>query len=164
MELNIDIFSAFNKSWALLTAGSMDEKNAMTISWGSMGTLWGKPIVTVYVKPVRYTHSFMEKSDVFTVSFFPEAYRKALTLLGTKSGRDGDKIGEAGLHPVKAGEGVGYEEAKLTLVCKKIYTLPFDRAAIPQEAIHAFYETEEPHTMFVGEVLQIIPEKQEEAK
>ena len=162
-ELNPDIFSAYDKGWALVTAGSMEDFNTMTISWGGAGTLWGKPVATVYVKPCRYTHSYLDKNEYFTVSFFPEAYRKALTLLGTKSGRDGDKIGEAGLHPVTAGEGVGYEEAKLTLVCKKIYTLPFDRAAIPQEAIHAFYETEEPHTMFVGEVLQII-RAQEEAK
>ena len=155
MELSIDIFSAFNKQWALLTAGDMDRHNAMTISWGSMGTLWGKSVVTVYVKPVRYTHSFMDSSDTFTVSFFPEEYRKALMLLGTKSGRDGDKLSEAGLTPLPVGTGVGYAEAKLTLVCKKIYTLPFDRAGIPQEAIRAFYETEQPHTMFVGEVLEI---------
>ena len=91
MNYKTDIFGTYDKEWALLTAGSMDNFNTMTISWGGMGTLWGKPVVTVYVKPIRYTYEFLEKNDYFTLSFFPEEYRADLLTLGTKSGRDGDK-------------------------------------------------------------------------
>ena len=52
-----------------------------------MGTLWSKPVVTVYVKPVRYTYGFMNDSEYFTVSFYPEEYRKALGIMGSQSGR-----------------------------------------------------------------------------
>ena len=72
MKISEDVFSYFNRKWALLTAGTKERYNAMTISWGGMGTLWGKPVVTVYVKPIRYTWQFMEKGGFFTVSFYPE--------------------------------------------------------------------------------------------
>ena len=92
MELNVNCFGIFNDVWALLTAGNKESYNTMTISWGGLGTLWSKPTATVYVKPVRYTYKFMEANDYFTISFFSEKYRDALTLLGTKSGKDGDKV------------------------------------------------------------------------
>ena len=60
-----DIFAQFDKKWAQLCAGNKERHNTMTISWGGMGTLWGKPVVTVYVKLCRYTYGFMnEKSDM----------------------------------------------------------------------------------------------------
>ena len=65
MEFQTDVFSVFDKKWALLTAGDKESFNTMTVSWGGMGTLWGKPVVTVYVKLCRYTYGFMnEKSDM----------------------------------------------------------------------------------------------------
>ena len=78
MDFNADSFNIFDKEWALVTAGILENYNTMTISWGGLGTLWGKPVATVYVKPCRYTHSFMEQNDFFTVSFYPEQYRQAL--------------------------------------------------------------------------------------
>ena len=72
MDFNINPFTLFDSDWSLLTAGDMDSFNSMTVSWGSLGTLWGKPVATVYVKPARYTHGFMEDSDYFTLGFFDE--------------------------------------------------------------------------------------------
>ena len=68
-EFTTDIFAQFDKKWALLCAGTKEKHNTMTISWGGMGTLWSKPVVTVYVKPCRYTYGFMNENDYFTVSF-----------------------------------------------------------------------------------------------
>ena len=99
MDFNINPFTLFDRDWALLTAGSIERFNSMTISWGSLGTLWGKPIATVYVKPVRYTHNFMEESEYFTLGFFEEKYRSALMLMGSKSGRDTDKAAASGFTP-----------------------------------------------------------------
>ena len=72
MELKTDIFSQFDKKWALLTAGTPDRFNTMTISWGGLGTIWGKPVATVYVRKSRYTHEFMDDNEYFTISFYPE--------------------------------------------------------------------------------------------
>ena len=90
-ELELKVFEAFARDWALVTAGSMDNFNTMTIGWGAMGTLWGKSAVTVYVKPVRYTHEFLDANEYFTVCFFPADCKKDLSLLGSRSGRDGDR-------------------------------------------------------------------------
>ena len=146
----------FQKGWALVTAGNMDNYNTMTIGWGGLGTLWRKPVCTVYVKPCRYTHSFMEANDYFTVSFFDDEYRGALSVLGTKSGRDGDKVSEVGFTPVTAGESITFKEAKITLLCKKIYRQDLTLDAMPSDAIEKYYTEEAPHTMFIGEVVDII--------
>ncbi len=156
MEFNADAFHIFDRDWALVTAGDLERFNTMTVSWGGLGTLWGRPVATVYVKPLRYTHDFLERSDVFTVSFYPAQYRKALTVLGTLSGRDGDKVGKAGLTPVAAGDGVTFREACKTLVCRKIYRQDMDVAAMPADVAEAFYKTEAPHTMYIGQVLEIL--------
>ena len=148
--------SVFNKEWALVTAGTMDNYNTMTIGWGGLGTLWSKPVATVYVKPCRYTHSFLENNEYFTVSFFDAEHKKALGVLGTKSGRDGDKIAEVGFKAVTCGESVTFEQAKLTLLCKKIYKHDIDVNAVPEYAVKGYYLEEEPHTIFIGEVIDII--------
>ena len=77
------VFEMFDKQWALVTAGGMDHFNSCTIGWGSLGNIWAadrKTIstVTVYVHPARYTSEFLKESDTFTVSFYPDQYRKAL--------------------------------------------------------------------------------------
>ena len=53
------------------------------------------------------------------------------------------------------GNGVGYEQATLTLVCKKIYYEQLKKDRIPAEAVATFYSGDdgvEPHYMFIGEV------------
>ena len=156
MNFSTDILTIFDKGWALVTAGDISDFNTMTISWGGMGTLWNKPVCTVYVKPVRYTHEFMENNDYFTVSFFEEGYRKALALLGSKSGRDGNKVEESRLTPVRIGENlVGYVQAHRTLVCRKIYSQDLDIARIPEPERERYYGTEAPHTMYIGEIVGI---------
>ena len=156
MEFTTDIFSVFDKKWALLTAGNMDSFNTMTVSWGALGTIWGKPTATVYVRTSRYTHEFMDKFDTFTVSFYPEACRKTLGVLGTKSGRDMDKMRSSGLTPVAAGEGVSFAEAECTLVCKKMYMQPLDVQRMPPDVAEALYAKDAPHDMYLGEVVDIL--------
>lgn len=159
-SLNVDIFRLFNNDWALLTAGNMTDYNAMTISWGQLGSLWGVPgkaksIATVFVKPVRYTFSFMEKHDMFTICWFPSEYRQDLGILGSKSGRDGDKLALTQLTPKAISGGVGYEQAVLTLVCQKIYSDQLKKEHIPADTVSAFYTDEEPHYMYIGEIVHI---------
>lgn len=159
--LNVDIFRLFDNDWALLTAGTMDDNNAMTISWGQLGSLWGMPgkaknIATVFVKPVRHTFSFMERHNIFSICWFPQEFRKDLGILGSKSGRDGDKLALTQLTAKPVGEGVGYEQATLTLVCRKIYSEQLKKERIPAEAVATFYGGDDgvdPHYLYIGEVV-----------
>ncbi|MBQ6756154.1 MAG: flavin reductase [Oscillospiraceae bacterium] len=155
MEFTTDIFSAFDKKWALLTAGTIDKFNTMTISWGGMGTIWNKPAVTVYVRPSRYTFGFMEESEYFTVSFYPEEYRKDLALLGRLSGRDGDKLAKTALKAFEVEHGVSFKGAECTLVCRKLYSQSLEKAGMLPEIAEGS-EREDVHRMYIGEVVEII--------
>ncbi len=155
-QFTTDIFAQFDKKWALLCAGTKEKHNTMTISWGGMGTLWGKPVVTVYVKPCRYTYGFMNDNEYFTVSFYPEECRKAMAVMGTKSGRDINKDEVSGLTVKPIGQVVTYEEAEVTIICRKIYWQDLVRENIPKDEVERFYTEEEPHRMFIGEVVEII--------
>lgn len=154
-KLEVKTFELFDKRWALVTAGSIDKHNSMTISWGETGTLWAKPVVTVYIKPCRFTHQFIEENDYFVVSFFDEQYRKALEIMGSKSGREVNKDALANLTPKKYKDVVIYQEAEVTLICKKIYQNDLDVNKIPKEMVDRHYKNEKPHTMYVGEVIEI---------
>ena len=156
MKFETSIFDQFHNKWALVCAGDIENHNAMTISWGQMGTLWSIPVVTVFVKPCRYTYGFMNDNEYFTVSFYGEEYKKALGVMGSKSGRDCDKDKEAGLTPVEIEHGVTYKEAEVTILCKKIYHQDLDIDQIPDEYIQKHYTEEKPHRVFVGEVVDII--------
>ncbi len=146
----------FGKDWALVTAGPIGKHNSMTISWGSLGILWGKRVITVYVKPARYTHDFIEENDRFVVSFFKEEYRKALGFMGAKSGRDIDKDAAAGLTPFDHDGVTLYKEATASIICRKIYWNDFDPAVIPEDVKATYYETQAPHTIYIGEILEIL--------
>ena len=156
MEFTTDVLSVFDKKWALLTAGDSTNFNTMTISWGGLGTIWGKPVATVYVRTSRYTHDYMDSNEFFTVSFYPEEYKQLLGVLGSKSGRDMDKMSGSGLTPVSAGESVTFKEAEITLVCRKIFKQQLDVANMPAEVAKTMYEGQAPHDMYIGEIVDII--------
>jgi flavin reductase (DIM6/NTAB) family NADH-FMN oxidoreductase RutF len=156
MEYTTDVLSVFDKKWALLTAGDSTNFNTMTISWGGLGTIWGKPVATVYVRTSRYTHDYMDSNEFFTVSFYPEEYKQILGVLGSKSGRDMDKMSGSGLTPVSAGESVTFKEAEITLVCRKIFKQQLDVANMPAEVAKTMYEGQAPHDMYIGEIVDII--------
>ncbi|MBR6086175.1 MAG: flavin reductase family protein [Spirochaetales bacterium] len=156
MTFNTEIFSQFDKKWALLTAGELDKFNTMTISWGGLGTIWNKSVATVYVRLSRYTHDFMDENEFFTVSFFPEDRKKVLAVLGSRSGREMDKIHNSGLTPVAAGKSVSFKEAEVTLLCRKLFRQRVELSNIPDDVVKACYPSGDPHDMYIGEVVDII--------
>ena len=157
-SMQMDPFTRFHTDWALLTAGTGVHFNSMTISWGSFGTVWGKDVVTVYVRPDRYTWQFLKENEHFTVSFYPESCREALSLMGSLSGRDGDKAAAAGLTPQALPAGVTYREATETFVCKKIYMAPMAYEDVPPEAQRIYQNGIRPHYIIMGEVVNHLNE------
>ena len=150
-----NIFEMFHDQWALATAGDLENYNTCTIGWGSLGTIWGRSVVTVYVQPERLTWQYLKDSDIFTVDFFAPEYREALSYLGSHSGRDEDKVAAAGLTPKPLADGVTFEEANLTFVCKKLFQGPFSREGLADVINNGIYANWEPHWMFVGEVIAV---------
>ena len=121
-SLDSNVFSMIGDKWMLITAGTAEHCNAMTASWGGFGILWNAPVATCYIRPQRYTREFLDQEEYFTLAFFPEEQRDALSLCGTKSGRDVDKVGACGFTVCTGAGGAPYfEEAELVLVCRKRY-------------------------------------------
>jgi len=152
-------FRMWEPDWLLLTSGDFasGKYNCMTIGWGSVGIMWGRPFIQVVVRPQRYTHIFMEQYATFTVCAFPEQYRQALNILGTKSGRDGDKIFEAGLTP-KASTIVAapcFAEAELVLECDKMYWSDFDPSHFIDPGIDRNYPKKDYHRSYYGYILSV---------
>lgn len=153
-----DVFSMFNNQWALCTAGTPDEYNTMTIGWGTMGTIWGPPmkgkqIVTVFLRESRRTSDVLLENERFTVCFFPEENRKDLGYLGMNSGKvDPDKISKTSLTPKMLGNAVGFEQATLTFVCKKIYAHKMLKDELPEFVRDTLYRDGDLHYIFMGEI------------
>ena len=156
-ELNINPITAISEEWMLITAGNGEVCNTMTASWGGLGVLWQTPVATCYVRPQRYTKEFLDREEYFTLTFFGEEYRKALTICGTKSGRDMDKVKECGFTIKTAQCGAPYfEQAELVIVCRKRYVQDFDPAAIPADVKKAQYPNADYHTMYIGEIVEVL--------
>lgn len=155
-NLLIDAFDEFGNKWALVTAGTIEDHNSMTVSWGGVGCLWGKQVATVYIRPNRHTYGYFEKNGYFTVSFYPEDCKKALGVMGSVSGRDCDKDREAGLTPIPCGETVTYQQARRTLLCRKLFAQDMNPENFTPEVIRRFYGSEPAHKMYIGEIIDIL--------
>ncbi|MBR2901429.1 MAG: flavin reductase [Clostridia bacterium] len=154
-ELNSSVFHDIGTKWMLVSAKKPDGSvNTMTASWGALGVLWNKNVFICFVRPQRYTHEFTEASDSISIAFFGEEYRDALKLCGTKSGRDMDKIKEAGLSVFLNGDNVGFNEAERIVYGKKLYAGKIDPKCFISEDIEKHYK-DDYHTVYICEIEKI---------
>lgn len=130
---------------------------------GLLGLPWmavEQACCSFFIRPERYTYGFIEDNSRVTLSFFGEECRKALKICGSKSGRDCDKVAEAGLHPVSLEGGVvGFSEARLTLVCRKLFKSEMlQDNFIDPEVLPAWYH-EGPggslHSIYIAEIEEV---------
>jgi flavin reductase (DIM6/NTAB) family NADH-FMN oxidoreductase RutF len=156
-ELNESAFRLIGKDWMLVAAGDSEHYNMMTASWGGFGILWNKPVVTVFIRPHRYTYEFVEKNDYFSISFFTESFRKTLNLLGSQSGRDINKMAIEGLNAVfTENNTVYFDQAKLVLECKKLYMDDIKPGNFLDKGIVDLYPKKDYHRLYIGEVVNIL--------
>ncbi len=150
-------FKLMADDWMLITAGKLSSYNTMTASWGALGELWNKKVCFCFVRPTRYTFQFMERDSLFTLSFFDEAYRSALDLCGAVSGRDIDKVREAGLTAIETKSNVVcFSEARLVLECRKIYAADLESDKFLDPGLEALYPKKDYHRMYIGEILNCL--------
>lgn len=151
--------SLWSEQWFLLTAGNLSagKFNPMTVSWGSLGCIWNKPFALVVVRPSRFTFQFMEEFNTFTLCGFPQDYQPAMRILGSKSGRDSNKMAESGLTPIPASRvaAPAYAEAELIIECRKMYFQDLDPAHFLDPEISQNYPLPDYHRMYFGEIMHI---------
>ena len=156
LDIKDNPFQLISKDWALITTQCGDRVNTMTASWGGMGTLWNKDVAFIFIRPQRLTYEYIEKSEVFSLNFLPESYRKQLNLCGTKSGREIDKIETCGF-TVGYSEDTPYlEQARLALVCRKLYFSDIDPKNFIDPTIDKNYAAKDYHRMYVGEIIKVL--------
>lgn len=151
-----NVFTAIGKDWLLLTAGTPSQCNTMTASWGTAGILWNKPVAIAYVRPQRYTYEFMERCEFFTLSILPETYRDALQFCGSHSGRDGDKFAQTGLTVADIDGIPAVGEARLILVCRKLYVQDMSANGFTDPTLLSHYKANDFHRQYVGEIIKVL--------
>lgn len=141
LERASDIVKAL-RTGVLLTTRADGRVNTMTIGWGMLGVEWGTPIFTVFVREHRFTRSCLDRNPEFTINVPAGGFdKRIISVAGTKSGRDTDKIAELGLH-LEEPETVSVpaiRELPLTLECRVLYSRLQDRNSIPQRLRDRFY-------------------------
>ena len=95
-------------------------QNLMTAAWA--GTVCSDPpMVSVSIRPSRYTYELVEKSGEFTVNLTDRGLLKAVDYCGVRSGREEDKFSRCGLTKVRV-EGLrlapAVAESPVYLACK----------------------------------------------
>ena len=155
-ELKDNPFTLINKDWMLITAGNQDKHNTMTASWGGVGELWGKYVSTIYIRPQRYTLEFGEREDFYSLCFFGPEYRQALSLCGSKSGRDVDKDAATGLTPRFDQAAPYYEQARLVFICRKLYKQGMTEEAFLDKSLLDKWYDNDLHRMFIGEIVKVL--------
>lgn len=138
--------------WILIAAGDLEKNNMMTASWGGLGVLWNKPVAYIFVRPSRYTYQFLENRKSFSLNFFDEQYREVLRFCGTHSGRDVNKLEETELTAKEEQGTIYFQEAKLILLCKKIYYQDLLPNNFLNSDIKKQYPNKNYHRMYVGEI------------
>lgn len=154
------------KTGVLLTTKVDDKVNTMTISWGTLGIEWSKPIFTVFVRENRFTKQQLEKNPEFTINIPYGAFdKKILGVCGTQSGHTIDKI--QALHLTLEKSNIiavpAIRELPLTLECRVVYKQKQDQNAIIEEYKSKFYPQEvdssfhgankDFHTAYYGEIV-----------
>lgn len=139
----------------LLTATKPSgESNTMTIGWGQIGFVWGRPVFTVLVRPSRYTYEFIEASGEFTVNVPTEAMRRWVGVCGTKSGRDMDKFGEFGMTitPGQTVDAATIDACPMVYECRVVHFNDLIPTNLDQEIDVKSYGGSDYHRLYFGEI------------
>ena len=161
-QMSINPFQRIGNEWMLITAKKGETVHNMTASWGMMGVFWGENVVTVGIRPQRYTKEFVDAGDIFTLTFFDGERKKEMGYLGSVSGRDEDKIKKVDFHVTEIDGAPTFEEGKLVFVCKKLMETPLDPADFKESWIdEKWYEAHDYHIMYTAEVIGVYQSGQE---
>ena len=163
-ELNINPVTIISDDWVELVTGcSGDKINAMTLSWGAIGSLWGHKsgmaVVTIYVRPQRFSKILLDKNDYFTLCFFNGKYKKELGYLGTHSGRDEDKISHVGFNTITTENYSYIKEASMVMVCKKLYKQTMkEECFLDKSIVSEHYPKKDFHDLYIAKIEKILIE------
>ena len=165
MRQKVEPYSAMAETLAglgrdglLLVTG--ETGNPMTIGWGTVGPIWNRPVFTILVRPSRHSFTLLEELPEFTVSVPTEQHSKALSICGTKSGRDVDKMDACWFTPAVSSDiAVPYiTECPIHYECRVIHRNDLPNAELDPRIIENTYPRGDFHRVFYGEILGVYRE------
>lgn len=118
--------------------------NLFTVAW--TGTVCSDPpMLSISVRPERYSHHMIEETGEFVVNLTTEALAYATDYCGVKSGRDGDKWSAVRLTPLAAARvrAPMVKESPVNIECRVTQKLALGS-----------------HDMFLAEVLAVHADEQ----
>jgi flavin reductase (DIM6/NTAB) family NADH-FMN oxidoreductase RutF len=139
----------------LVSSDASGKPNVMTIGWGTIGSIWGRPIWLVLVRPSRHTYSRLEEVAEFTVNVPPKELARAVAHCGTVSGRDHDKFQEMNLTAV-AGRQVRapvIAECLIHYECRVLHRNDLAPQTLVQAVHDEFYPEDNYHRIYYGEIV-----------
>lgn len=160
-EISDNVFKLVGKDFFVITAGKGDHYNSMIGSGGGLGMLFRRPATWCILRTDRYTLELILKEQTYTMSYFPDEYKKQMLFLGSASGRDSEKMKEVELTSVQTPSGdISFKEARLILECRLTeITTPSPNDFYSQEAkdyINEAYKEESDYRKYVfGEITHV---------
>ena len=161
-EYNLNVFNELGQKWGIVTGGSREIGfNCLTVSWGGFGVLWGKNVAYIFVRHSRHTFEFLEKTKNVSISFLSDEYKKAKGLIGTLSGRNCDKMKEAGLnYEYNETFDISYiKEAEYCFNMQTLYSIDLPIDSLDQAILDRYYPNGDIHRMYVCEIKEYISKK-----
>jgi flavin reductase (DIM6/NTAB) family NADH-FMN oxidoreductase RutF len=145
----------------LVTQGADGIPNVMTIGWGTIGSIWGRPIFTTYVRPSRYTYERLEEQSDFTINVAGNDLKEALSHCGTVSGRDHDKLRDLSLTAVPSKEVRPpiIQECLIHYECRTVERNDIDPDTLAQSIRDNMYAGGEFHRVYYGEIVSAYAEE-----
>jgi len=140
----------------LVTQAPGARPNIMTIGWGSIGILWGKPVFTILVRPSRYSYELLERAPEFTVNVPTPEMKKATVVCGSRSGRDLDKFAHLALTAAPAREVAPplIGECALHYECRVVHRNNVIPNELAPPIVSGYYTRGDFHRVYFGEILR----------
>jgi flavin reductase (DIM6/NTAB) family NADH-FMN oxidoreductase RutF len=176
--LDANFFDEIGRQWMLITAARPDGTvNSMTAAWGGIGFIWQQPSAFFFIRPQRFTKTFVEAASTLSLSFYDSAYRDALAFMGGVSGyEDARKIEHSGLTlaffetEVTQTPPLGatriertpyFSEARLVLICERRYQQDMlEQCFLDRAQLEQFYgregEESDLHTFYIASVQHVL--------
>lgn len=160
-DIDQNIFKLLEVNYSVITAGKDSLYNSMTASWGGWGRLYEKQVAWCTLNASRYTLELIKENGTYTFSFFDEAYNKQVLFLGSKTGRDSDKMKELKLTKVDTPSGnITYKEAFLVIECKVLQQTTMNPADVVEpedkEFLNkAFKTAKNYHQLLIGDITKV---------
>ena len=156
-EISENAMKLIGTDWMLVAAGNKEKANAMTASWGGVGIMWGYDVAYIVIRPQRYTKTFIDNNTTLSLSFFDDSFKEQLKYFGSVSGKDEDKITKTVMTLAYDGETPYFNDAKLVLVCEKLFAQDFDKESfIDKSLIEKWYPKEDYHTMYIAKITKAL--------